>query len=168
MKTYGLIWPNGEKELRSIVLDDEGNPRVDTLQPNPLPDDWQEPQILPLIKLPQPDQGAWEPNVVWFDDRVERQWIVGTLAPAPTFTAEQIVSRHFSPYQIAALQRLELSLAQAGKSLGPNMSAAKAWLESVMLGWAVDPTPKPILAFGDPNVTFEAASAEAVTELQNL
>jgi hypothetical protein len=93
---------------------------------------------------------------------------VGTLAPAPTFTAEQIVSRHFSPYQIAALQRLELSLAQAGKSLGPNMSAAKAWLESVMLGWAVDPTPKPILAFGDPNVTFEAASAEAVTELQNL
>ena len=91
-------------------------------------------------------------------------WVV---PPAPTFTAEQIVSQHFSAYQIAALQRLEMALLQAGKPLGPMMSAAKNWLESVMLGWAIDPTPKPAAAFGEPSVTFEQASAEAVAGLQS-
>ena len=169
MKTYGLIWPDGRKELQSIVLDDEGNPRVDTLAPYPKPDDWQEPQIVPLVKIPQPTEGAWEPNVVWFEDRVERQWVAGTPAPVETFTAEQVVSRFFSAYQIAALQRLEMALIQAGKPLGPAMTAAKTWLEGVMLGWAVDPTPKPAAAFGAlPNgVTFESASAEAVAVLQS-
>ena len=89
-------------------------------------------------------------------------WIV---PPAPTFTAEQIVSQHFSAFQIAALQRLEMALLQAGKPLGPAMSAAKTWLEGVMLGWAVDPTPKPQSAYGEPSVTFEQASAEAVAAL---
>jgi hypothetical protein len=83
-----------------------------------------------------------------------------------TFTAEQIVSRYFSAYQIAALQRLEMALLQAGKPLGPQMTAAKQWLETVMLGWAVDPTSKPASAYGAPSVTFEAASAEAVAGLQ--
>ena len=90
-------------------------------------------------------------------------WVV---PPAPTFTAEQIVSQYFSAYQIAALQRLEMALLQAGKPLGPQMTAAKNWLESAMLGWAVDPTPKPAAAFGEPSVTFEQASAEAVAGLQ--
>lgn len=167
MKTYGLIWPDGRKELQSIVLDDEGNPRVDTLAPYPKPDDWQEPQIVPLVKISKPEQGAWEPNVVWFEDRVERQWVAGTPAPAPTFTAEQVVAKFFSAYQIAALQRLEMALLQAGKPLGPMMTAAKNWLESVMLGWAIDPTSKPAASFGEPSVSFEQASAEAVTGLQS-
>ena len=47
------------------------------------------------------------------------------------------------------------------------MSAAKTWLESVMLGWAIDPTPKPAAAFGEPSVSFEAASAEAVSDLNS-
>lgn len=88
--------------------------------------------------------------------------------PAPfveTFTAEQVVAKYFSAYQIAALQRLEMALMQAGKPLGPKMTAAKTWLESVMLGWAVDPTPKPAADFGVPSVTFESASAEAVADL---
>jgi len=86
-----------------------------------------------------------------------------------TFTAEQVVARYFSAYQIAALQRLEMALIQAGKPLGTNMTAAKTWLEGVMLGWAVDPTAKPAAAFGAlPNgVTFESASAEAVAVLQS-
>jgi hypothetical protein len=86
-----------------------------------------------------------------------------------TFTAEQVVAKYFSAYQIAALQRLEMALLQANKPLGPAMSAAKTWLESVMLGWAVDPTPKPQADFGAlPNgVTFESASAEAVAGLQS-
>jgi hypothetical protein len=99
-------------------------------------------------------------DAVWTDGA----W---SVPPAPTFTAEQIVSQYFSPYQIAALQELRMALAQAGKPLGPAMTAAKTWLESVMLGWAVDPTPKPAAAFGEPGVSFEAASAEAVAALQS-
>jgi hypothetical protein len=80
-----------------------------------------------------------------------------------TFTAEQIVSQYFSAYQIAALQRLEMALLQAGRPLGVKMSACKTWLEFVMLGWALDPTPKE--SFGQPAATFEEASAEAVADL---
>lgn len=98
-------------------------------------------------------------DAVWADGA----WVV---PPVATVTAEEIVSQYFSPYQIAALSRLEMALLQANKPLGPAMGAAKTWLESVMLGWAIDPTPKPAAAFGEPGVTFEAASAEAVSALQ--
>ena len=83
-----------------------------------------------------------------------------------TFTAEQVVAKFFSAYQIAALQRLEMALLQANKPLGPQMTAAKTWLESVMLGWAVNPVAAPAESFGVPSVSFEAASAEAVAGLQ--
>jgi hypothetical protein len=93
--------------------------------------------------------------------------IIDDGTPDPTFTAEQIVSQYFSAYQIAALQELRMALAQASKPLGPKMSACKTWLESVMLGWAMNPTPAPAASFGSPagGVTFEQASAEAVTDL---
>jgi hypothetical protein len=81
-------------------------------------------------------------------------------------TAEQAVAQYFSAYQIAALQRLEMSLLQANKPLGPKMTAAKNWLESVMLGWAMNPTPAPQESFGQPQASFEQASAEAVAALQ--
>ena len=74
MKTYGVIFDDGRKELISIVLDDNGNPRVDTLAPYPNNDGWKEPKIVPLIKLEKPEQGEWSPVIVWFEDRVERQW----------------------------------------------------------------------------------------------
>ena len=83
--------------------------------------------------------------------------------PAATMTAEEAVSAYFSPYQIAALSRLEMALLQAGKPLGVKMTAAKQWLEGVMLAWAVNPTPQE--SFGEPQATFEEASAEAVTDL---
>jgi hypothetical protein len=93
------------------------------------------------------------------------------IAPAVEFqhffTAEQIVSQYFSAYQIAALQRLEMALLAAKKPLGPQMTAAKQWLEGVMLGWAMNPVAAPAAAFGEPSVTFEQASAEAVAGLQN-
>jgi hypothetical protein len=149
-------------------LDEEGDPRMDTLEPNPKPEDWQAPQVLPLVKIPKPE-GAWEPNVVWFEDRVERQWVAGTPAPVATVTAEQAVSAFFTPYQTIALQRLELALMTAGKPLGPKMTAAKTWLESVMLSWAANPTPAPAEAFGQPQgglASFAEASGEAVADLQ--
>jgi hypothetical protein len=58
-----------------------------------------------------------------------------------------------------------MALLQAGKPLGPKMSACKQWLESVMLAWAMNPTPAPAASYGSPAATFEEASAEAVTDL---
>lgn len=74
MKTFGVIFQDGTKQLISIVLDEEGNPRIDTLAPYPRPDDWIDPAILPLVKIEKPEEGEWEPVVVWFDSHVERQW----------------------------------------------------------------------------------------------
>ncbi len=152
MITVGLV---PSQQLVSLLTDDEGNWR----------DVPEGESVVPLVKIPKPEQGAWEPNVVWFDDRVERQWVAGTPAPVATYTAEQIVSQYFSAYQIAALQRLEMALLQAGKPLGVKMTAAKQWLEGVMLSWAANPTPAPAESFGQPAATFEEASAEAVAEL---
>ena len=105
------------------------------------------------------------------ENLVRKGWEVFTPEPVvevpPNVTAEQAVSQYFSPYQTLALQRFEMALMQAGKPLGPKMSACKQWLEGVMLGWALDPTPKE--SFGSPagGVTFEQASAEAVTTLSS-
>jgi len=102
---------------------------------------------------------------------VRKGWEVFAPEPVvevpPSVTAEQAVSTYFSAYQIAALQRLEMALLQAGKPLGPKMTAAKNWLESVMLGWAMNPTPAPQESFGQPQASFEEASAEAVADLQS-
>ena len=99
----------------------------------------------------------------------DAQWQDGAwiVPPVATFTAEQIVSQYFSPYQIAALSRLEMALMQANKPLGQMMTAAKTWLETVMLGWAMNPVAAPAAAYGVPGVTFEQASAEAVAGLQS-
>jgi len=100
---------------------------------------------------------------------VRKGWEVFTPEPVveapPLVTAEQAVSAYFTPYQTIALQRLELALMTAGKPLGPKMTAAKEWLESVMLGWAMNPTPAPQESFGQPQASFEEASAEAVGDL---
>jgi hypothetical protein len=129
------------------------------------------------------DQGGWLVNtVLWDGDLSKWQPPAGTTAvrladldlatlpPAPApetelITAEQAVSAFFTPYQTIALQRLELALMTANKPLGPKMTAAKNWLESVMLGWALDPTPATQESFGQPQATFEEASAEAVADL---
>jgi len=98
---------------------------------------------------------------------VRKGWEVFTPEPVvevpPTFTAEEAVSKFFTPYQTIALQRFEMALMTSGKPLGPKMTAAKQWLESVMLAWAVDPTPQE--SFGEPQATFAEASAEAVGDL---
>jgi hypothetical protein len=112
---------------------------------------------------PKADAWAEQPaapsaDAVWQDGA----W---SVPPVATITAETAVSAYFSAYQIAALQRLEMALLQAGKPLGPKMAAAKEWLESVMLGWALDPTPAPQESFGQPQASFEEASGEAVGDL---
>ena len=74
MRTYGLIYADGRRELASIVLDENDEPRIDTIRPYPVPEDWVDPQIIPLIKIDQPDEGEFTDTLVWFEDRVERQW----------------------------------------------------------------------------------------------
>jgi hypothetical protein len=151
MFTVGLV---PSQQLVSLLTDDQGNWR----------DVPEGESVVPLVKIPKPE-GAWEPNLVWFEDRVERQWVAGTPAPLPTMTAEEAVSQYFSPYQIAALQRLEMALLQAGKPLGAKMTAAKQWLEGVMISWAASPTPAPAESFGQPQASFAEASGEAVVDL---
>jgi hypothetical protein len=114
---------------------------------------------------PKADAWAEQPaapsaDAVWTDGA----W---SVPPVAFVTAETAVSAYFSAYQIAALQRLEMALMQAGKPLGPKMTAAKNWLESVMLGWAMNPTPAPQESFGVPQASFEEASAEAVGDLSS-
>jgi hypothetical protein len=125
-----------------------------------------------VVQEPQPafdpaTQRLEQTEVIDTDARtVTRGWSVVEM-PVATVTAENAVSQYFSAYQIAALQELRMALAQAGKPLGPKMTACKQWLEGVMLGWAMSPTPAPAASYGSPagGVTFEQASTEAVTDL---
>jgi len=72
MTTYGLL---PEQILASLEADEEGNfipPLEDGVT------------AVPLVKLPEPDVSPSEiaePNLVWFDDRVERQWTVRARTP---------------------------------------------------------------------------------------
>jgi hypothetical protein len=116
---------------------------------------------------PKADAWAEQPeapseDAVWQDGA----W---SVPPVATITAEEAVSQYFSAYQIAALQELRMALMATGKPLGPKMTAAKQWLEGVMLSWAASPTPAPQESFGQPQgglASFAEASAEAVGDLQ--
>ena len=94
------------------------------------------------------------------------QWQDGTwiVPPAPTFTPEEWTSQHFTAMQVSALQRFEMALLQAGKPLGPNMTALKAWMEGMLVA-SVDPTPR---TFSAPPCSYEDASAEAVAGVQGV
>jgi hypothetical protein len=105
----------------------------------------------------------WHPTL---GDRPTEEEVDAVQLQEELLTAEQIVSRYFSAYQIAALQRLEYAMMSAGKPLGVKMEAAKTWLESIMISWAASPVAAPAESFGVPAATFEEASAEAVQDLQ--
>ena len=117
----------------------------------------------------QPPRTESNPEVI--ANLVRKGWVVSEPPVVEdvvaTYTAEQIVSQYFSPYQTLALQRFEMALLQEGKPLGAKMTACKQWLESVMLGWAMNPTPAPAASFGIPAASFEEASAEAVADLSS-
>ena len=128
---------------------------IGTVIADPLPEG-----ITALPLTDEQGEGLQNGTLIW--DAATRTLIP---TPPPVITAEEAASAFFSPYQIAALQRLEMALLQAGKPLGPAMTACKQWLETVMLGWAMNPTPAPATSFGQPAASFEQASAEAVTDL---
>jgi hypothetical protein len=82
-------------------------------------------------------------------------------------TAEEAVSQYFSPYQIAALSRLEMALLQAGKPLGPQMTVREAVSRKlVMLGLILPRILWPQCRRAFPGASaIEQASAEAVSTL---
>lgn len=82
MKTYGLL---PTQTLASLTTDDDGAfiPPLD-----------EGVTAVPLVKLPAPEVTSAkiaQPVLVWFDDRVERQWLVAerTLTEAETITARR-------------------------------------------------------------------------------
>lgn len=79
MEQFGIL---ETQELVSVPFDDEGNPNLDSLAPNPKPDDWTPPEVVPLVKLDPPelaDDEISDPVLNWFPDRVERAWSVRTI-----------------------------------------------------------------------------------------
>jgi len=152
MITVGLV---PSQQLVSLLTDDEGHWR----------DVPQGQSVVPLVKIPKPEQGAWEPNVVWFDDRVERQWVAGTPTPAPTFTADQWVdSQGFDGKRPTTLLYLKLQLDAAGKS-SPKLAAVQAWLDSMIVAGVTNPEEQRSDWSSAP-WTFEQASQEALAALQ--
>jgi hypothetical protein len=145
MFTVGLV---PSQQLVSLLTDDEGNWR-----------DVPEGQtVVPLIKIPKPE-GAWEPSLVWLEDRVERQWVAGTPVPAPTYTAEQ----HLESVGLSGnRQPTLLYLRQAG-AVSAKLDATEQYLNTVLAMFAQDPAPRndwPAAPF-----TFEEVVSEAVSSL---
>ena len=151
MITVGLV---PSHQLVSLLTDDEGNWR-----------DVPEGQtVVPLVKLPKPEEGAWEPSLVWFEDRVERQWVAGTPAPAPTFTAAEWVDQQgFAGNRSTTMLYLKLQLDAAGKT-SPKLAALQAWLDGMIVAGVTEPD----LKRGDWEASpyaFEEASGEALAIL---
>jgi hypothetical protein len=143
------------QQLVSLLTDDEGNWR-----------DVPEGQtVVPLVKIPKPAEGAWEPNVVWFDDRVERQWIEGTPAPPPTQTAEEfLASVGLAGDRQPTLLYLRQSLTAAGKTC-PELDAIEAYLQQILGLYAADPAPRS--DWPTPSLTFETAVQAAMQALNS-
>ena len=132
MKTYGNL---NTRELISIPLDDDGNPRLETLAPTPTPADWTPPAVVPIIKLEQPDNEPathrYSPVLVWFEDRVERQWISTPL------TSEELATLARKVWPNSSLFLAEFTmpeLAAISLSLDPTIAALRLLLAS----WPAD------------------------------
>ena len=106
MKTIGLI---PSQELVSLIQDEEGNwlnvPEGQT--------------VVPLVKTATPSLAAGQqarPLLVWFTDRVERQWQV-SAAPAP-----KLVS-----FRALAFALLEAGLYEQVKAAAQSTTSGEIW-----------------------------------------
>ena len=78
----------------------------------------------------------------------------------PIYTAEEWVQNYFSSLEIIALTRLEQSILQQGKVLGPKMQTCKDWLEAMMFA-------QPSSTFLPAPYTYSEASIEAYNTLNS-
>jgi hypothetical protein len=126
------------QQLISLLTDDEGNWR-----------DVPEGQtVVPLVKIPKPTEG------------VERQWVAGTPAPAPTFTAEDwITLQGYTATRLVSLLDVEAKL-NATQRVSPKAVAVRGWLDTVLATYAQDPSPRNDWP-ASPH-TYEATIQEAV------
>jgi hypothetical protein len=151
MFTVGLL---PSQQLVSLLTDDEGNWR----------DVPEGESVVPLVKIPKPEAGAWEPNVVWFEDRVERQWVAGTPAPLPTFTADEWVDvQGFAGKRPTTLLYLKLQLDAAQKT-SAKLAAVQAWLDGMIVAGVTAPEEKRS-DYPTAPYSFEEASQEALSVL---
>jgi hypothetical protein len=76
-KQFGIA---ATQTLVMVPVDDLGAPDTDSLAPHPRPEEWTTPDLIPLVKLPAPAHDPathqCEPVLVWYQDRVHRDWMV--------------------------------------------------------------------------------------------
>jgi hypothetical protein len=151
MITVGLV---PSQQLVSLLTDDEGNWRD-------VPDGE---SVVPLVKIPKPEAGAWEPSLVWFEDRVERQWVAGTPAPAPTFTAAEWVDQQgYAGNRSTTMLYLKLKL-DAAQATSAKLTAVQAWLDGMIVAGVTQPEERRSDWAASP-YAFEEASGEALAVL---
>jgi hypothetical protein len=122
--------------------------------------------VVPLVKIAKPDTGAWEPNLVWFNNRVERQWVAATPPPPPAVTAEEhLASVGLAGDRQPTLLYLRLNLQSAGKT-SPELDQLEAYLSGILSIFAADPSPRN--DWPQPPITFEAAVQSAMQTLNPL
>lgn len=83
----------------TAYLDDKGEPLY-----------WETPKLVPLVKLPRPEHDELthyvEPKLVWFEDRVERDW---EILPIPASVIENRATQEaLAAVKRAAAERLRL------------------------------------------------------------
>jgi hypothetical protein len=129
MKTYGIT---ETQTLISLQLKEDGTPDVQSLRPRDkweqdnadapwnqenadAETDWSEsiwipPTIIPLVKLPQPTlditKEYCEPKLVWFSDRVERDWEIKTIPPIPPEQIAEEEARKAAKLALIAKQKI--------------------------------------------------------------
>jgi len=138
MQQFGIP---SDHRLVTLPLDEQGGPIVSALAPHPRPDDWTPPVVVPLIKLDQPDCNPathrCAPVLVWFPDRVERQWVSTPL------TDEELaaLARKIWPNAATFLGEFTmLELAAISLSLDPIIAALRLLLASWPADvWSDDP-----------------------------
>ncbi|GAA5137359.1 hypothetical protein GCM10023213_13920 [Prosthecobacter algae] len=81
MRTFGRL---DTQELVTLPVDEKGVPDLEPLR-IPQLSVWVPPAVVPLVKIPAPEINVTtqraEPTLVWFADRVERQWIIRDIKP---------------------------------------------------------------------------------------
>ncbi len=158
MKQFGII---ETQTLGTFPLDDEGNPIV--TPPHPFPDGWQSPTLIPLVKLDPPTFNAAthriEPTLVWYEDRVERDWQAVQLSQEEAAAA----ARKTWPNAAAFLAEFSMpELAAISLSTDPTVAALRfllaPWPADV---WSDDPRiVMGLAALVDSGIIDETRSAE--------
>lgn len=169
MKTYGVIFADGRKELISIVLDDDGNPRMDTLAPYPKPENWVDPTIVPLVKIDKPGDGYWTEYLVWKKDRVERQWVPANppaVPPEIPVTAEEHLNlQGYTPLRLLTLLDIEGKLHALGQT-SDSLAAVRSWIDTLTISAAINPNATRD-DWPDAPFPFEVVLIEALSVLPN-